>query len=260
MEAIAMNKDTLSLQDLTDSGLRRALFTDMSKALSGEIARGVCEDGPSSIAKLMERAFQTGVAMRGTPDLSEPKNDVRRSLTEADLPPSLRKQLYKFRLLLGFGLDGSIRRDPTVRGMVLVMLPRHPGYSNETRRDEWFSPILKNSVPFSLNAINQLVGLGLYERPQELNGGWLVTIMTEWGFEFLTTGKTCDLKDRTPGSSGTYEAFRSLMGDVTRSELSQRTATEMGYVAEEEAEASVRAFDESLAAGIPQASHGSRRP
>jgi hypothetical protein len=229
-----MNKDTLSLQDLTDAGLRRTLFEEMSKTLSGKIARGACDDGPGSIARLMERAFQTGLAMRGATDLKEPKDDAWRPLRETDLPSSLRKQLYKFRTLLGFGLDGLRLRDPTARGMLLVMPPRRPGYPNENRRDEWFSPILKWSVPYSLNAINQMVGFGLFERPQELRGGWMMTTMTEWGFEFLTIGETRHLNDRTPGSSLTYGAFKSLMESVTASDLFQSTVRELGYVQEEE--------------------------
>ncbi|WP_107675078.1 hypothetical protein [Agrobacterium sp. LAD9] len=224
-----MNKDTLSLQDLTDAGLRKALFRDMSKALSGEIARGMCEDGPSSIAKLMERAFQTGLAMRAVPGLDSSREGIPAPLTEDDLPTSLKRQLYKFRLILGFALNGLRRREPTVRGMVLVMPPRRA-----THRDEWLSPVLKQSSPFSLNAVNEMLRLGLYERPQELSSGWMMTFMTEWGFEFLLTGATHGLEDRVPGSSGTYGAFKSLMESVTPSELFQHAAAELGYVEEKE--------------------------
>ncbi len=223
-----MNKDTLSLQDLTDTGLRKALFKDMSAALSGEIARGVCEDGPSSIAKLMERAFQTGLAMRDVPGLDKQSGDVSLPLKEADLPSTLRRQLYKFKLLLGFGLDGSVRGEPTARGMVLIMLPRRPEYYSAVSRDEWVSPILKKNSPFSLNVVNQMLQFGLYERPSEFDGGWMITHMTEWGFELLTTGATHGLRGRIPGSSGTYGAFKSLIENVTPSDLFQRTVTDLG--------------------------------
>lgn len=233
-----MDKDTLSLQDLTDAGLRRKLFKEMSETLSSKITRGACDDGPGSIAKLMERAFQTGLAMRGIPDLDQSKDDARRPLTEADLPSTLRRQLYKFKLMLGIGLDGSQRREPTVRGMVLIMQPRRPGYSHDSRRDEWLSPLLKK-MPFSLNVINQLVALGLYQRPEELNDGWMVTVMSEWGYELLTRGSTCGVKGRVPGSSGTFETFSSLVNDLNPSELLHVAATEMGFVEREEGPPSV---------------------
>jgi len=217
-----MNKDSLSLQDLTDAVLRKSLFRDMSKALCSEIARGACQDGPGSIAKLMERAFQTGWAMRAVPGLGQQRDDFALPMKEADLPSTLLRQLYKFKLLVGLGTDGSVRREPTPKGMVLLKFPHGGG-----GRDEWVSPVLKRNSPFSLKVISQMIQFGLYERPSGLEDGWTITCMTEWGFELLTTGATSGMRDRVPGSSTTYDVFKSLTENVTPFDVVQNIAADL---------------------------------
>lgn len=224
-----MDKDQLTLMDLKDIVRRKRLFRDAGAALSGKIARGTCDDVPDAIARLMERSFQTGLAMKNVPGLDVQNFDVPLPLTEADLPAKLRSQLYKFKLLVGLGIDGSKRRAPSLRGMVLIMPPRRLEYSAPLGRDQWLSPILKQGSPFSLNTINKMVELGLYEPPCEVDDGWMITSLSEWGLELLTTGKTSHNEYRTRGASETQSLFESVMGNFSAIELFERTAGELGF-------------------------------
>lgn len=178
----------------------------------------------------MERAFQTGLAMRNMPGLDDQDLDVPLPLTDADLPASVRQRFPTLKLLLGIDLDGSKRRETTIKGIVLVMLPRRPG-----DRDQWLSPILGKQTPFSLNFVNAMVGLGLYQHPVEVDGGWMVTHLNEWGFELLMTGKTADRRNRASGLSQTHSQFEALMAGLSPVELLEKTAGKLGFVERKEA-------------------------
>ncbi|MCS4089096.1 hypothetical protein FHT76_000685 [Rhizobium sp. BK176] len=112
------------------------------------------------------------------------------------------------------------------------MRPKHPGMPSTISRDEWLIPLGYDRKGLSNKVVNPLIKLGLYSTPYELNGGWKVTFMTEWGFELLTTGQTRGLDDRVSGTSSTAKQYQSLFGDDIN-DLFRRAGRKLGVIKDE---------------------------
>jgi hypothetical protein len=242
---MTMANDPFDLNRLPVPYLRKSIFREHARQLMSERTRGLHLDTPGEIANLMERAYKAGMQLGSNPAVAlgsskalrtiekvQPPQTGQVILTDAALPALAKRELSHFNLAVGCDRDHVRRWDANPEGLVLIMRPAIPGLPTTKSRDQWFYINSGGSFGWSNKVIVPLVRLGLYETPRDLRHGWKVTYMTEWGFEFFSTGSTVPLENRTPGASGTYDRFASVaVGD--RRELFLTVAKKMGFLKED---------------------------
>ncbi|NTF17698.1 hypothetical protein G6L37_04745 [Agrobacterium rubi] len=210
------DRDTLDINDVADAALRKNIFREFGKDLSSSIRSGYQTDVPGSIARLMEKAFRAGLALGSDPSFEPTKKSDTRPITDMDVPSLPRQQLAYIRIALGIDPYGRVpaRPQPTrPEALVVFMRPRDPGLPSTMSRDGWFHVGGVDAEGLSNKVVNPYIKLGLYDEPFEVGGGWRIAVMTEWGYELMLKGRTNGPKDRSPGTSSTYSAYRALIGD-----------------------------------------------
>ncbi|MCS4089190.1 hypothetical protein [Rhizobium sp. BK176] len=205
-------REALDHVEMADASLRKSVFREIGRDLACSIREGLVTDISSEIARLMEKAFKAGAELGAGPSFKINQRTSNRIMTELDVPPSPREEIPLFQVALRIGFDGN--RGATVpEALFLIMQPGYRGMPSSLSRDEWLFPIRFQERGFTNKVVSPLIKLGLYHDAQELSNGWKVSYMTEWGFEFFTTGQTRVSADRKPGTSSTIEAYRGLLGN-----------------------------------------------
>lgn len=224
-----MTEDRFVLDNLVQEHERQLEFRTIGWELSERIKNGSSADPTGEIARLLELAFTAGLEFNFVSKL-HPQVDRRgsphstpQSLMEDELPSLLKRGLFHIKLGLGFDVDRRIYTNPNPEGLVMLLPP------DALPRDKWFNAASGSYDGRSNKAVAQLIGLGLYEAPMELDDGWKVTFMTEWGYQLFKTGATKVLEDRYPGGSTTYREF-AHMQRIDRHDLFRRVAGLAGFL------------------------------
>ncbi|TAT88206.1 hypothetical protein ELI54_08280 [Rhizobium ruizarguesonis] len=227
-----MTKDRFELDNLVQKHERQLEFRTTSWELSERIKNGSSADPTGEIALLLELAFTAGLEFNFTPKLrpqvdrregkSQGQHSTPRSLMEDELPSLLKHGLFHIKLGLGFDVDRRNYTNPNSEGLVMLLQP------DALPRDKWFNAVSGSYGGWSNKAVAQMVALGLYETPMELDDGWKVTFMTEWGYQLFKTGATRVMEDRYPGGSTTYREF-AHMQRIDRDDLFRRVARLAGF-------------------------------
>jgi hypothetical protein len=228
-------KAPLSPEEMADPTLRKNVFRALGRDLSYEIRHGMTTDAPGAIARLMEKAFKAGQEAKLQAVEAAGKASRHRDVTEMDVPSFPRSQLYMLRLVLGLptepveGMPPRDGRNLEATGLILLKKPAVPGFPATVTRDQWLSTGMLRKDGLSNKAVLPLVKMGLLDEPLDLNQGWQVTYITEWGFELLACGRTSSISNRHPGTSTTFKIYRDLLGERPR-DLLLKAGREIGIV------------------------------
>lgn len=217
-------RDKLDPVELADVDLRKSIFREMANDFLRSVKHGVVTDRPGSIARMMEQAFKAGALAAKVDADFDSRDRLKRPLTEMDIPSLAREALRWFRYALGGGwnLDNFYQPADTLNigngaepfrpeALVLFMRPKMRGLPSTMTKDEWYLSLPYDKETFSNKVVGPLEKAGLL-KTSDLERGWRIGFVTEWGFELLTTGQTSFPEYRKQGASTTFSAYRELIG------------------------------------------------
>jgi len=209
---------------------RQAAYRSVGYQLCEEIESGVLIDAPAKLARILELVFKVGMDYGSVPPEVREKAErlwespysnspaekvTPKSFTQAELPYLVNLYLSHMRLVLGRDRNNRQFREATAESLVMVMRPGSPGGASNKAADKWFNAVTEGEFGWSNKAVDYLVNAGFYEEPMELEDGWKVSRITEWGFELFATGETKVVQDRQPGASSTFAEYANLAeGDL----------------------------------------------
>lgn len=220
--------DETDLEWVLKTPQRKAAYRFVAAKLCDEIQSGVLTDPPAKLARILELVFKVGLDYGSVPpDVREKaerlwqspylhnstENAPPTALTEEELPYLVDRYLSHMKLALGRDKESQQFREATPESLVMIMRPGQAGGASSKAADKWFNSVTSGEFGWSNKAADYLVATGLYEEPIELDDGWKVSRITEWGFELFATGRTKVAKDRQPGGSTTVIEYSSLVDD-----------------------------------------------
>ena len=200
--------------EMRDPKTRKSVFREAGKTYTKWESE--LTDRPGTIARLMEMAFNAGVAhSSGASPTVETNADITATrMHDIDVPSLSREILGDFRRYqVGLRSDGA---PPKLEQYALV-LERGSGVPGRLGRDRWLECGSRNDRSRSTKAVGPLLKLGLFEDitlafPDGTEADGI--IMTEWGMELLLTGATAKPQHRQDGRSTTYLCTRPLKGHL----------------------------------------------
>ncbi|PZR93528.1 MAG: hypothetical protein DI537_10445 [Stutzerimonas stutzeri] len=198
--------ERLDPAEIQDTDLRKGVFRAMSKDFLECNRSKVLTDGPGTLARMMEHAYKAGMEVARADSSATPADRLVRQMSLHDLPSLTQRVIEDLKdVLFGWGANA---REPDAKHLWAFMTLRDPRFPTLSK-DRWRIADRKE-FPFSDKAFGPLVKAGLYEIREISSATFRVAMLTEWGFEFLATGKTSFAEDRAACRSSTYHRYQSL--------------------------------------------------
>lgn len=204
-------RNPLDPKRMEDPALRNVDFRGMAKDLVSSIRSGGVTDAPGEAARLMEKAFRAGLALRGAgKDVINVSRDKDRRMSDRDLPVSAVKALEEMRrLCLGYRTppsEGPYKRPPHA---ILMMQSRRATLASPIKVEWLFVPKKVAPRPLPNKYVSPLIKQGLLVE-RDIPGGLRVAVFSEWGYELYVTGETALPKNRVEHGSVTVQDWIAM--------------------------------------------------
>lgn len=194
--------------EMRDSKTRKAVFREAGKTYKKW--ESTLTDRPGAIARLMEMAFNAGVASSASLSTEANVDTLSARMHDIDVRALSREILEDFRRYqVGIKPDNT----PPKLEQYAFILERGLGVPGRLGRDRWLECGSRSDRSRSTKVIGPLKDLGLFEEwvlafpdGTEVDG----LIITEWGLELLLTGSTLKPEHRQVGGSTTYPTYVAL--------------------------------------------------